>query len=77
VKSSYADGKLDFEASPKWAALIAALRAGIHSAARGEELPVLWNGMCPAGKHGLDSEDQPCDLCAAASSKTTKARKRP
>lgn len=23
-----------------------------------------WNGMCPAGKHGLDYEGQPCDECA-------------
>lgn len=22
-----------------------------------------WNGLCPAGKHGLDYEGQPCDLC--------------
>ena len=22
-----------------------------------------WNGMCPAGKHGLDYEGQRCDLC--------------
>ena len=22
-----------------------------------------WNGMCPAGKHGLDFEGQRCDLC--------------
>ena len=22
-----------------------------------------WNGRCPAGRHGLDYEDQPCDLC--------------
>jgi hypothetical protein len=40
------------------------LRAGIHAAARGQELPT-WNGRCPAGKHGLDHEGQPCDLCAA------------
>jgi hypothetical protein len=24
-----------------------------------------WNGLCPAGKHGLDFEGQRCDLCAA------------
>jgi len=23
-----------------------------------------WNGLCPAGKHGLDFEGQACDLCA-------------
>jgi len=23
-----------------------------------------WNGKCPANKHGLDYERQPCDLCA-------------
>lgn len=23
-----------------------------------------WNGLCPAGKHGLDFEGQTCDLCA-------------
>jgi hypothetical protein len=23
-----------------------------------------WNGLCPARKHGLDVEGQPCDLCA-------------
>jgi hypothetical protein len=44
VKSSYIRGNLsaarfDFEAPPKWAAIIAALRAGIHATARGEELP--------------------------------------
>lgn len=22
-----------------------------------------WNGFCPAGLHGLDFEDQACDLC--------------
>jgi hypothetical protein len=22
-----------------------------------------WNGLCPAGKHGLDHEGQACDLC--------------
>lgn len=22
-----------------------------------------WSGLCPAGKHGLDYEGQPCDLC--------------
>jgi hypothetical protein len=22
-----------------------------------------WNGLCPAGKHGLDYEGQPCDRC--------------
>jgi hypothetical protein len=22
-----------------------------------------WNGLCPAGKHGLDFRGQPCDLC--------------
>jgi len=22
-----------------------------------------WNGMCPAGKHGLDHRGQMCDLC--------------
>jgi hypothetical protein len=43
---------------------------------------MLWNGLCPAGKHGLDHEGQPCDLCAAEMkvvTKTTapkKARKR-
>jgi ferredoxin len=25
-----------------------------------------WDGMCPAGKHGLDFQRQPCDLCAKA-----------
>ncbi len=24
-----------------------------------------WNGLCPAGKHGLDFEGQRCDLCAS------------
>ena len=28
----------------------------------GFEAPV-WNGMCPAGKHGLDFEGQDCDVC--------------
>jgi hypothetical protein len=23
-----------------------------------------WSGMCPTGKHGLDYEGQPCDVCA-------------
>lgn len=23
-----------------------------------------WDGLCPAGKHGLDYRTQPCDLCA-------------
>lgn len=22
-----------------------------------------WDGLCPAGKHGLDYAGQPCDLC--------------
>lgn len=22
-----------------------------------------WNGLCPAGKHGLDIENQRCELC--------------
>ncbi len=22
-----------------------------------------WNGLCPAGKHGLDRRDDVCDLC--------------
>jgi len=22
-----------------------------------------WDGLCPAGKHGLDFQGQPCDLC--------------
>jgi hypothetical protein len=39
VKSSYARGNFDFEAPPKWAAIITALRAGVHAAARGQELP--------------------------------------
>lgn len=25
-----------------------------------------WNGMCPAGKHGLDRKGQVCDLCERA-----------
>lgn len=27
-----------------------------------------WNGMCPAGKHGLDYEGQACDRCHPAPS---------
>lgn len=23
-----------------------------------------WNGLCPKGRHGLDYQGQPCDLCA-------------
>lgn len=23
-----------------------------------------WNGMCPAGRHGLDYQGQACDVCA-------------
>lgn len=76
VQASIADG-FSFEAPPKWAAIISALRAGLHAAARGEELPT-WNGLCPAGKHGLDHEDQSCDLCAAEAKTAApkKAKKR-
>lgn len=28
-----------------------------------EEGKAEWNGMCPAGKHGLDRPGQDCDLC--------------
>jgi hypothetical protein len=63
VQAASANG-FSFEAPPKWAAIITALRAGLHAAARGQELPT-WNGLCPAGKHGLDHEGQACDLCAA------------
>jgi hypothetical protein len=31
-----------------------------------------WNGMCPAGLHGLDYQDQRCDLCAGV---TTSAKR--
>lgn len=77
VTSSIADG-FSFEAPPKWAAIITALRAGLHAAARGQELPT-WNGLCPAGKHGLDRQGQPCDLCAAETKAAApkKAKKRP
>ena len=30
-----------------------------------------WNGLCPAGKHGLDFEGQRCDLCATATGAQT------
>lgn len=68
----------NFEAPPKWSAIIAALRAAIHAAARGQELPLRWNGLCAAGKHGLDHEGQFCDLCAAEEKPAAKkAKKRP
>lgn len=25
-----------------------------------------WDGLCPAGRHGLDFKSQPCDRCAAS-----------
>jgi len=28
-----------------------------------EDLEGVWNGLCPASKHGLDFSKQPCDLC--------------
>lgn len=39
------------------------LRDGLWSCAGA----VPWDGLCSAGKHGLDFDGQPCDLCAAAS----------
>jgi len=52
---------------------------GIRAVARGQDLPLLWDGMCPAGKHGLDFEEQPCGLCAGSTTAiaSPKARKRP
>ena len=36
-----------------------------------------WNGMCPAGKHGLDYETQECDLCAREAKPSRVLTKRP
>lgn len=44
-----------YKASEKLEALEAKDRA-IDEAAK-------WNGLCDAGKHGLDFKGQPCDLC--------------
>jgi hypothetical protein len=83
VHRAPSDGKRGIEVPAsvpkKFTAVLHALCNGIHAVARGEELPLLWNGLCPAGKHGLDFEDQSCDLCAAevATAKASpKARKR-
>ena len=37
--------------------------ASPHAAVEDEKLKPAWNGMCPAGKHGLDFEDQSCEAC--------------
>ena len=39
-------------------------RIGRPLLATNEEPVQRWNGMCPAGKHGLDFQGQPCDRCA-------------
>lgn len=57
----------------KFTAAIHTLCAAIHAAARGEELPSpSWDGLCTEGKHGLDFEEQPCDLCRQAPAAETK-----
>jgi len=45
------DGNLDiFDAPAKWVAIIDALCAGLHAAARGEELPEVTSAPTPKAK---------------------------
>lgn len=63
IREKFADDSV----APGYSLRLDDLRVVVALAKRAEYSE--WNGLCFAGKHGLDYPTQPCDRCAASKRK--------